>query len=141
MGLSLRYFIFDDKSGRLQKITNSKFEKIFKGDKTVSLKEYAQKTIKYITVIIQNENRKPVAIIHKQYGILKLDSNGQVDPAFQNELRRDAMSFMSFLLPLDNKPENVIDSSAEFARKKFHDKYTWEPSFELVQKIEELIFS
>ena len=140
MGLSAKNFIFDDESGNLQKISSSKFEKLFKGDNTVSLKEYANKIIKYITVVVQNENRKPVAIVDKQYGIIKIDENGRIDTTFREEIDRDAMSIMTSYLPSENQPENVIDSSSNFAAMKYRNKYTWTPSFELEEKIKEMIF-
>ncbi len=140
MGLSTKNFIFDEESGSLQKIQNSKFEKLFNNDSSVSLKDYSNKIIKYITVIIQNENRKPVEIIDKQYGILRIDNNGRIDPNFRAELDSDAMSIMSSILPVLNKPENVIDSSSDFAKEIYKNKYTWNPSPELEEKIEDLIF-
>jgi len=141
MGLSTKNFIFDEESGILQKIQNSKFEKLFNNDNSVSLKEYSNKIIKYITVIVRNENRQPVEIIDKQYGILRIDNNGRIDPKFKSELDKDAMSIMSSFLPVLNKPENVIDSSSDFAKEKYKNKYTWKPTPELENRIKDLIFT
>ena len=141
MGISTRHFIYDKDSSRLIKITNSKFDKLFNIDSSFSLKEYSNQTIKYITVIIENVNRKPVQIIDIKYGILKIDNNGRVDKNFRDELDRDAMSMMSSVIPSLNIPENVIDSSSDFAKEKYKNKYTWNPSPELEEKIENMIFT
>ena len=140
MGISTRHFIYEEDSGRLIKITNLKFEKFFNIDSSFSLKEYSNKTIKYITVIVENVNRKPVQIIKTHYGILKIDSNGRVDKDFRDELDRDAMSMMSSVLPSLNIPENVIDSTSDFAKEKYKNIYTWNPSSELEEKIKNMIF-
>ncbi len=140
MGIGLRHFIYDEDSNTLNKIPNSKFEKLFKNDPSISLKEYANKTIKYITVIIENVNRKPVEIIDIQYGILKIDSNGRIDTNFKTELDYDVMAIMSSMLPSIDKPANVIDASHDFAKDKYKNKYTWTPTPELEERIKSIIF-
>ncbi len=139
MGLSTRNFIYDKDSDSLNTITNSKFEGLFSGDPSVSLKEYANKIIKYITVIVEIKNRKPVAIVDMHYGLLKLDRAGRVDRGYKNEMDHDLASIMSSALMSLNKPENVIDSASDFARDKYRKKYTWTPTAELVARIQEII--
>lgn len=141
MGLSVKIFIYDEESASLKKITNSKFNKLLDNDKTVSIKEYSNKTIKYITVIIQNKNRKPVAIVDKQYGILKIDKNGRIDSVFKSELDRDVMSIMASMLPTENRPNNVIEFPSDIARKKYKNKYSWDMPPEFEKKIQDLIFA
>lgn len=139
MAISTRNFIFNEESGSLNKIPNSKFEKFFNGDASVSLSEYANKTIKYITVIVELENRKPVAIKDIHYGLLKVDGNGRMDSGFKYEMDRDLASIMSSMLTFLDKPDNVTDTASDFAREKYRNKYTWTPSAELVERIENLV--
>ena len=141
MSLSTRHFIYDEDSDNLNKIPNSKFEKFFNNERTVSLKEYSNKNIKYITVIVENKNRKPVAIIDIQYGILKIDNGGRIDKNFRAELDQDAMSIMSSMLPSLNKPENVIDSSSDIDKENYKNKYSWNPSPELEVKIKNIYWT
>ncbi len=140
MGLSTKNFIFDEESGNLRKISNTKFEKLFKGNPDASLKEYSDSIVKYITVIVRNENRKPVEITNIQYGILKIDKNGRIDAKFSEEMQRDAMAIVNSYLFTEGQPENVIGSLDNFAAKIYKDKYTWTPSPELEEKIKEEIF-
>lgn len=138
MGLSIKYFIFDEKSDNFVKISNNKFEKLFTGDNSVFLKEYAGQTIKYISVVAEYVNRKPVFINKLGFHYMKIDKNGQFDRNYIDELRQTAASTIS-ISSIDT-PENVIESSAEFALKKFKNQYTWSPSTELKTRIERLIF-
>ena len=138
MGLSIKHFIYDEDTNNLLTIPYSKFGKLFKRDPSVSLKEYAGKTIKYVTVIIQLENRKPIFIVDMQFHMMKIDKNGKFDSGFLEDLQIQSMK--SIYVPDFNLPENVLDMSADFASKQFKSKYTWAPPPFLIDKIKEFIF-
>ncbi len=138
MGLSLKYFIYDEDNDKLKTIPLSKFEKLFNFDPSVSLKEYSGKRIKYITVVIQLENRKPISIIDMKFHIMKIDQLGRFDRDFVNELNLDVGE--TVYVPISGLPENVIDKSSDFAGKKFRLKYSWSPSPAIENKVKEIIF-
>ncbi len=138
MGLSIRNMIYDEETGNLDIIPSSKFGKLFKHDPDVSLKEYSGRMVKYVTVIIQLEKRKPVSIIDMKFHIMKIDQNGKFDIDFLNEL--NLLASESISMPLFEFPENVIDISSDLAGKKFQEKYTWIPSQTIKKQIYEIIF-
>ena len=138
MGLSLKYFIYDEEANNLIPIPISKFNKLFNFDPSVSLKEYAGSRIKYITVVVQLENRKPIAITDIGYHIMQIDENGMFDRDFINDLSLSVGEMIA--IPMSELPENVIDKSSDFAKKKFNVKYSWIPSSAIENKVIEIIF-
>jgi len=138
MGLSLKYFIYDEDTDNLKTIPSSKFEKLFNFDPSVSLKEYSGRRIKYITVVIQLENRRPISITDMKFHIMKIDQHGRFDRAFMNELNLDVGEMV--YVPISGLPENVIDKSSDFAEKKFKTKYSWSPTPAIENIVKEMIF-
>ena len=110
-------------------------------DNSVILNEYAGTTLKYITVVVDNINRKPVEIISSQYSILKIAKDGRIDDSFRDERMRGAASIMSSKLPPLLKPKNVISLPSDFAVAKYKNNYTWVPTDELRTRVRNLIFN
>ena len=138
MGLSIRHLIYDEEKDDLQIIPSSKFEKLYNRNPSISLKEYSGRKIKYITVVVQLENKKPVFITDMKFHIMKIDQDGMFDIDFINELNLDASRLIT--VPIFGSPENVIDKSSDFSGKKFRAKYSWIPSPTIENRVKELIF-
>jgi hypothetical protein len=138
MGITLRHFIYEKETDNLHIIPSSKFNKLFDRDNSVTLKEYCGKYIKYIEVIIQLENKRPVSIINIVCHIMKIDDDGKFDNNFMNELHVAAAQLIN--VPISDMPVNVFDSSSDFSEKKFKAKYSWTASEDIKNRVKELIF-
>ena len=138
MGLSCKYFIYDEDNDSLQIVPSSRFEKLYNFDPSFSIKEYSGRMIKYIAVEVQLENRRPVSITDIKYHIMQLDRDGKYDRKFFKELNLDFSKLIS--IPILGKPENVIDKSTDFAEKRFKLKYSWSPPPNIENRIREIIF-
>jgi len=134
MGLSLKYLIYDAETDKLKIIPSSKFEKLFNREQ--ALNEFAGEQIKYISVVVQLENRKPVSIRALRFHLMQIDQDGKFDIDFLNELNQAAAQLIS--LPID-LPNNVIDRSADFAQKKFKQQFTWSPSSAIENRVRKII--
>lgn len=137
MGLSYKYLIYDEDNDSLKIVPSSRFEKLYNFDPSFSLKEYSGKRIKYIAVVVQLVNRKPVSITDIKYHIMQLDRDGKYDRNFFKELNLDVSKLIS--IPILGKPENVIDKSTDFAEKQFKLKYSWSPPPNIENRIIEII--
>ena len=138
MGLTIKRLIYDEDNDKLIPIPSSKFERLFNRDASESLREYSGRQIKYITVVVQLENRKPVSILDMKFHLMKIDKNGRFDIDFLDELNINASKLIN--ISVFESPKNVVDMSSEFAKKQFKQKYSWMPSPTIENRVKEIIF-
>lgn len=84
--------------------------------------------------ILDLENRKPISITRTYYGYVQFDSEGRIDKDFLSR-EKQILRHMLPSVPIQENPDNIIDASNIFAKKRFKNELTWTPSFELEQKI------
>lgn len=133
MGFGIRIF-FIDEDDKIIRIPASRFERIRDRHSKELLLEYKNSRIRYAEIILELENRKPISIVRNIYGYLQVDSEGKVDQDFLDKEGQVAISMMPSI-SLPGEPENVIHARDKFTQKRFKNKFTWTPSFELEQKI------
>lgn len=63
MGLSTRVLLVDDDDS-LQPFALKRFERLRKGDPEESIPHYAGKRVRYVLVVLDLIDRKPVEILH-----------------------------------------------------------------------------
>jgi hypothetical protein len=85
-------------------------------------------------------NRKPQEIIRIDYGYLRFDSEGQLD---RDEQEESAKLGLEMIPPFGSKLDSgqVVEARHQFAKKRYHDQYIWEPNEELEAEIVRRIFS
>jgi hypothetical protein len=91
------------------------------------LTEYANKQIRYALVALEIQNRKPVAISMIQYAYLFFDAEGRLDRTNLEQAARLALDIVPPLASEISKGQ-IIDARHQFARKRYHDQYTWTPT-------------
>ena len=123
MGASLKIFIVN-RDDSLQKLSVSKFERLLKYDSKERMPEHAGKRVRYVLVIVEYKNRRPIKIIQKQYSYLTFDLAGRLDPEERKRAHRLAQEA---ILDLTNVQEhnNVIDAKQLFAKNKFVNIHSW----------------
>ena len=101
-----------------------------RGEPQERLPEYANKQIRYALVVLETENRKPVAIHMIQYAYLLFDAEGRLDATNLEQAARLALDLVP---PLASEIRNgqVIDARHQFAKKRYDDQYKWTPTPEL----------
>jgi hypothetical protein len=137
MGIGLRVFFVLNESDRLQRISLKRFDGLW-GDSKERFPEYAGQSMRYALVILETQNRKPNAITSIDCGILKFNSNGQID---EDEWHRQAGLAIEMIPPLFAEPgsSSVIDACSYFSKKRYKHEFQWQPGPETREAIEEAI--
>jgi len=138
MGISIRIFFVDD-DGSLKRIPLTRYERLLRRDPKERLPHYAGKRVRYVEVVVQYLQRKPVEILRVLYLILTFDSEGRIDAAEQEKQRRLGMEMMPPILP-EPSPKQIVDGRHRFARKSYDDRYRWTPTPEIDEAILKAIF-
>jgi hypothetical protein len=138
MGIGTRIFLVHDDDS-LERFSLARFERLLRGDPEEQLPLYAGKRIRYALVVLEVEQRRPVAINHIQYAFLYFDSKGRLDVS---EREREARAAVEMFPSVDEKNHHptVIDARFKFARRRYADEYKWKPNQEIEAKLMEVLF-
>jgi hypothetical protein len=138
MGLGTRIFIVNE-DDKLKRMPIKRYHRLFRRDPEERFLEYASNRIRYVLVVLELKNRKPVEILKIQYSYLSFDQKGRLR---EDERERAARLSMEMIKPLPPKEEfnHVIDAGYKFAKKQFDREFRWEPSAELEAAIFKAIF-
>jgi hypothetical protein len=138
MGLGIRvFFIKDDDS--LKRIPLAQYERLMRGDPGIRFKEYAGQMIRYVLMVLEYENRKPVDVLRAEYSFVKFNPDGKLDHKMLEELKRLGADMLPPVEKDRSKP-NLINAQSLFAKKRFQEKYTWEPTPEIQAELAKSIF-
>ena len=129
MGVGLRSFLITEDES-LRRLSGEKFQRLRRGEPQERLPEYADKQIRYALVVLETENRKPVAIHMIQYAYLFFDAEGRLDRTNLEQAARLALDMVPPLASEISKGQ-IIDARHQFAKKRYHEQYTWTPTPEL----------
>jgi hypothetical protein len=88
---------------------------------------------------LQVEGKKPHRILRSEYPILTFDADGKFDSdAFEEEVRL-AMETMPPII-IASRSSQVIDAKHHFAKRRYHNEFTWKPTPEIENRIYDAIF-
>ena len=138
MGLGTRIFIVNE-DDTLKRMPMRRYHRLFKRDPKERFLEYASNRIRYVLVVLELKNRKPVEILRIQYSYLAFDQKGRLQ---EDERERAARLSMEMIKPSPPEEESnhVIDARYKFAKKRFSREFRWEPSPEIETAIFKAIF-
>ena len=139
MGVSLQIYIING-DDHLHRLPVAKYERLLDQDSKERLLQYAGERVRFASVFIEMENRKPVEILRIQYAYLKFDSEGRLDPS---EMENRARLVVDMLADFESyiETDKVIDAQHKFAKKQLEDRYRWVPSQDLEASIVKAVFS
>ncbi|MFP4351151.1 MAG: hypothetical protein ACLFQY_22930, partial [Desulfococcaceae bacterium] len=129
MGFSIKSFLVNE-DDTFKQLTTVQHKKLFEKDATIRLPEYKNTRVRCVEIVVELVNRNPVEIVHASYSYFQFDAQGGIDQAYVDEMNRVIAEMMGGF-PSPNDPENLINAADRFARKRFREKFTWEPSEEL----------
>jgi hypothetical protein len=129
MGLGTRIFIVND-DDTLKRMPMKRYHRLFRRDPEERFLEYAGNRIRYVLVVLELKNRRPVEILKIQHSYLAFDKKGRLR---EDERERAARLSMEMIKPLhpEEEPNHIIDAGYKFAKKRFDREFRWEPSAEL----------
>lgn len=135
------YFL--DENNSLVKIPFTRWERLRNYDTKETFPEYTGKRLKRILVFVDMENRQPIEISHIEGSYITFDENGKLSKKEENEhLRRASEIFIDIL---DNGEQyhtndKLIDASKIFKRRAFDNKYRFDISNDIINKITNDVF-
>jgi hypothetical protein len=138
MGLGTRIFIVKEDDS-LQRLSLKRYNRLIKGHPDEGLMQFAGKRIRYVLIVLEMINRKPVEIIMTEYSFLAFDSKGRLDAGEREKAARLVMDTLE-PIALEQKPGKIIDVKHRFAKKRFDDRYLWKPAPEIKTAIQRAIF-
>jgi transposase len=138
MGLSIRFFIVED-DDTVKRLPLARYERLLNRDQDERLSRYAGQRVRYALIVVNLVNRKPIEVVKDEYAYLNFDEKGRlIEPELKNE-EISAFDMLDFSF-LEQQDKRVIDARHKFAKKRYFDKYRWEPTDEIVAAIAEAIF-
>jgi transposase len=138
MGLSIRVFIVED-DNTIKRLPMIRFERLLNRDPNEKLSKYAGKRIRYALIVVELVNRRPIEIIKDEFAYLNFDDEGRLEVSEHEQAQSLAFDMLDFF-SLEQQNKRVIDARHKFAKKRYFDKYRWEPSDEIIAAISEAIF-
>ena len=138
MGLSIRVFIVED-DNTIKRLPMIRFERLLNRDPNEKLSKYAGKRVRYALIVVDLVNRRPIEIVKDEFAYLNFDDEGRLELSEHEQAESLAFDMLNFF-SLKQKDKRVIDARHKFARKRYFDKYRWEPSDETIAAISEAIF-
>lgn len=132
MGLGIRFFIFDDDS-KVTRIPQERFLRIVSAEEPYPAA--AGKYLRYAEVVVDFENREPVAIVRMLFSKLDFDENGL--NRVENDMRLTP-DLVGKLKSMQHEPEfdNVVDFIPRWAEKE-KKKRKWIPKPRELQALRE----
>ena len=138
MGLSIRVFIVEDDDS-INRLPLAQYERLLKRGPDERLLKYAGKRVRYALLVVDLVNRRPIEIVRDQFGFLDFDDEGQLK--IGEHEKKESLAF-DMLAPIlsDQTNSRVIDARHKFAKKSYLDKFSWEPTDEIIAAIAKAIF-
>ena len=138
MGIGHRfYFIEDDDT--IHRFPFSRYEKLIRYGSKERIPKYTGKRIRCAFMTLQLAGRKPHRILRCEYPIFTFDADGKLDSdKFEEELRL-AMETMPPIV-INPQSDQVIDAKHHFAKRRYHNEFTWKPTPEIENRIYDGIF-
>lgn len=137
MGLTTRILLVDDDDS-LHRLPLARFERLRRGDPEESIPKYAGKRVRYVLVVLDLIDRRPVEILHVEYSWLSFNSEGQLDQAERERKAKLAIDLLPAMST--NAAEHTVDARHRFARKRYESEYSWEPTPEVQATIMAAVF-
>jgi transposase len=137
MGLTTRILLVDDDDS-LHRLPLARFERLRRGDPEESIPKYAGKRVRYVLVVLDLIDRRPVEILHVEYSWLSFNSEGRLDQAERERKAKLAMDLLPAMST--NGAEQTVDARHRFARKRYQSEYSWEPTPEVQATIMAAVF-
>ena len=138
MGLSIRIFIVED-DDTIKRLPMTRFERLLKRDPNEKFLKYADKRVRYALIVVDLVNRRPIEIVKDEFAYFDFDDEGRLRISEHEQKESLAFDMLDFF-SLEQQDNRVIDARHKFAKKRYFDKYRWEPTDELIAVIAEAIF-
>ncbi len=127
MGWSTRAYLVN-KTGEIQRFPYARFKRLWNGDPTEQLPDYAGTFLRVAIAYVETVNRKPLCIRHVDYLRIKLDKTGRITEDWTQSALRLAVETVD-LSSLHTQPNSpIVRAGHLFSRRRYKHEFSWEPT-------------
>jgi|GEM_PF-4918126 len=133
------YRIKDDDT--VESVSEACFQRFFDDPESREFPDSASHCARFVSLSIEYENRKFKKVLLASFHKYKVSADGSFDQKDKTEMMYDVAeaSEPDFLSSLHKQhKDNVIESRAKFARKKYAAKHMWKTTWEIMEKVHQL---
>lgn len=113
------------KDGVLRRFPWARYGRLYHQPASERLPEFANQWVRFVDLVVELENRRPVRILRTFYVRMRLDRDGRPDPKEMDAVMRLSMESASLGVGTD---PSIIEGSHHWARKKFEERFRWKPT-------------
>jgi predicted RNase H-like HicB family nuclease len=124
-GIGIRHFLFEP-DGTLKHLPIRVANGLMRGNDT--LPEYTNQRIRGLRVVLDVEDRKPVAITSFEADIWRFDESGSVQQNFVNAAFAARQTFDDMRRELHQSPGAIVSVRARMARRQWERENRWKPT-------------
>jgi hypothetical protein len=131
------FLVHDDDT--LRRVSQAQIARLRHDGADERLPEYAGQRVRYALLFVETEARRPVDVVHEEFGYLYFAEDGRLD--FERQNRGAALAMRATgLLSDESGPEGVVGAGERFAKKRYQHEFKWEPTPEIREAIRKAIF-
>lgn len=128
MGLSTREYLLEE-NGQLRRVPRRVAEGMIHGRD--AMPEFANKSLRAISVIVESEGGKPVRILDAQGHFWRFDAEGKIDYSMQVA----ASDFMNIAFGKRDNSSKVVSLTPEIRRREINAKHRWDVTKDILDVI------
>ena len=136
--MGIRILVFHE-DGEIRRIPLKNWDKLWNGHSSMST--FAGQRIRFATVCLELQNRKPHKILRVYYLRIGFDSAGHLDKNELTESMQIAGAMLEPVLGL-GEPKDILDElRPSLAKLKNKTKYQWKPTAEEAEKLRAIVMA
>jgi hypothetical protein len=118
MTISCRYYIFEE-NGTIARVPQRIANAMTFGNDAIP--EYAGSRQKVASIILENQDGKPIRILNAEGSYWEFDEEGKIDES----LRKAVAQLMSFAFDFKDKNSKVVSLSPKLKKREFDSQHRW----------------
>ncbi len=113
------------KDGVLRRFPWARYRRLYNQPASEGLPEFAGQWVRFVDLVVELEDRRPMRILRTFYVRMKMDPEGRPDPKEMDAVMRLSMESADFGVGAD---PSIIEGSHHWARKKLEERFRWKPT-------------
>lgn len=138
MGIGQRVFVIST-ADTVHRFSVQRFDRLHADAGIEAAPEFSGKKMRYIHVLLETVQRKPVKILNLECGFLQFDESGKVDSAARWDQMQLAVNMVDSGW-VAHDAAALVEARHLFARREYDHKYRWKPSVAILKQVGEAIF-
>lgn len=138
MGFGRRVFVVST-DDTVHRFSVQRFDRLHSDAGAEVAPEFTGQRIRYIQVLLETVQRRPVKVLNLECGFLQFDNTGRLDSRAQWDQMQLAVNMVDSGWVAHNSAA-LVNARHLFARREYSHKYRWKPSVAVVKQVGQAIF-